>query len=101
VFSPHDDGSFRPTGVDATPYADSETGSVSTPFVGASLRTRGNGFNCWTRPSQPMVKLGATPLHVASALSLADELEGIVTYDERLGVAAGLHGVAVVAPSGE
>ncbi len=37
----------------------------------------------------------------ASALSLADELEGIVTYDERLDVAAGLHGVAVLAPSGE
>ena len=35
-------------------------------------------------------------LHLASALSLADELEGIVTY-ERLGVAAGLHGVAVLA----
>jgi hypothetical protein len=34
-------------------------------------------------------------------LSLADDLEGIVTYDERLGVAAGLHGVSVVAPSGE
>jgi hypothetical protein len=40
-------------------------------------------------------------LHLASALSLADELEGIVTYEGPLGVAAGLHGVAVVAPSGE
>ena len=40
-------------------------------------------------------------LHLASALSLAEELEGILTYDERLGVAAGLHGVAVVAPTGE
>ena len=35
-------------------------------------------------------------LLLASALSLADELEGIVT-DERLRVAAGSHGIAVLA----
>jgi predicted nucleic acid-binding protein len=49
----------------------------------------------------PAILRSLDALHLASALSLADELEGIVTYDERLGVAAGLHGVSVVAPSGE
>jgi predicted nucleic acid-binding protein len=45
----------------------------------------------------PAILRSLDALHLASALSLADELEGIVTYDERLGVAAGLHGVSVVA----
>jgi len=37
-------------------------------------------------------------LHLASALELGDELEGIVTYDDRLGAAATAVGVTVVAP---
>lgn len=37
-------------------------------------------------------------LHLAAALELGDELDGIVTYDERLAAAATLHGVAVIAP---
>lgn len=38
-------------------------------------------------------------LHLAAALELGDELEGVVTYDGRLAGAAALHGVAVVTPS--
>ena len=38
-------------------------------------------------------------LHLATALALADDLEGIVTYDGRLADAAALHGVPVVAPA--
>jgi predicted nucleic acid-binding protein len=37
-------------------------------------------------------------VHLAAALALGDELDGIVTYDEQLARAAGLHGIAVVAP---
>jgi predicted nucleic acid-binding protein len=37
-------------------------------------------------------------LHVACALELGDELEGIVTYDERLGEAALANGIEVVSP---
>ncbi len=37
-------------------------------------------------------------LHLAAALELGDELDGIVTYDERLAEAAARHGVEVVAP---
>ena len=37
-------------------------------------------------------------LHLASALELGDELEGIVVYDSVLARAARLHGMAVVAP---
>ncbi len=37
-------------------------------------------------------------LHLAVALDLDDDLEGIVTYDERLGDAARSFGVTVVAP---
>ena len=38
-------------------------------------------------------------LHLAAALELGDELDGIVTYDERLSAAATLHGVTVIAPA--
>lgn len=38
-------------------------------------------------------------LHLAAALAAGDELEGIVTYDQRLADAAELHGVATVAPT--
>lgn len=37
-------------------------------------------------------------LHLAAALDLGDDLEGIVTYDERLAEAAHNYGVPVVAP---
>jgi hypothetical protein len=36
--------------------------------------------------------------HLAAALELGDELDGIVTYDDRLAQAAALKGIAVVAP---
>lgn len=38
-------------------------------------------------------------LHLAAALELGDELDGIVCYDERLTASAELHGVAVITPS--
>ncbi len=38
-------------------------------------------------------------LHLAAALELGDELDGIVTYDDRMSAAAALYGIAVVAPS--
>jgi predicted nucleic acid-binding protein len=37
-------------------------------------------------------------LHLASALDLGDDLDGMVTYDERLASAAQVHGVPVIAP---
>ncbi|MCU1452054.1 MAG: PilT protein domain protein [Acidimicrobiales bacterium] len=38
-------------------------------------------------------------LHLAAALDLGDDLDGIITYDERLAAAAQTLGVTVVAPS--
>ena len=37
-------------------------------------------------------------LHLAAALDLGDDLEGIVTYDDRLAGAARQHGIASVSP---
>lgn len=37
--------------------------------------------------------------HLAAALELGDELDGIVTYDDHLAAAAALYGVAVIAPA--
>lgn len=37
-------------------------------------------------------------IHLASALDLGDELEGLVTYDDRLAEAARAYGVVVVQP---
>ncbi len=38
-------------------------------------------------------------LHLAAALDLGDDLDGLVTYDDRLAEAAGLNGVPVTAPA--
>jgi uncharacterized protein len=38
-------------------------------------------------------------VHLAAALELGDELDGFVTYDDRLGAAARALGIAVLAPS--
>ena len=38
-------------------------------------------------------------VHLGAALELGDELDGMVTYDDRLAAAAALHGVTVVRPS--
>lgn len=38
-------------------------------------------------------------VHLAAALVLGDELEGVVTYDDRLAQAATANGIAVIAPS--
>ncbi len=38
-------------------------------------------------------------LHLAAALELGDDLDGLVTYDERLTHAATAHGITVIAPS--
>ena len=37
-------------------------------------------------------------LHLAAALELGDELDGILTYDDRLAAAARARGIRVVAP---
>lgn len=46
----------------------------------------------------PEILRSLDAIHLAAALSVADELDGIVTYDDRLAVAASFHGVDVVAP---
>jgi predicted nucleic acid-binding protein len=38
-------------------------------------------------------------LHLAAALELGDELDGIVTHDHRMAAAASLYGVAVQSPA--
>lgn len=38
-------------------------------------------------------------VHIAAALELGDDLDAIVTYDERLADAARANGIAVLAPS--
>jgi len=46
----------------------------------------------------PTILRSLDALHLAAALTVA-ELDGIVTYDERLAAACGVHGVPVVAPA--
>ena len=47
----------------------------------------------------PAVLRTLDAVHLAAALDLDDDLDGIVTYDDRLAEAARAHGVAVVAPA--
>lgn len=47
---------------------------------------------------EPDVLRSLDALHLAAALELGDELDGIVTYDDRLQAAAEALGVPVIAP---
>ena len=38
-------------------------------------------------------------IHLATALLVRDDVEAVLTYDERLAVAAAAHGLAVTAPA--
>lgn len=38
-------------------------------------------------------------LHLAAALDLGDDLDGMITYDDRLALAASALGIAVIAPT--
>jgi hypothetical protein len=38
-------------------------------------------------------------IHLAAALSLGDDISGVVTYDERLAGACAEHGLAILAPA--
>lgn len=46
----------------------------------------------------PSVLRSLDAIHVAAALDLGDDLDGLLTYDERLVEAAELNGIAVVIP---
>lgn len=46
----------------------------------------------------PTVLRSLDAVHLSAALALGDDLDGIVTYDERLAQAAHANGVRVVAP---
>ena len=47
----------------------------------------------------PAIVRSLDAIHLAAALALGDDLEGIVTYDDRLAQAALANGVAVFAPA--
>ena len=46
----------------------------------------------------PSILRSLDALHLAIALMLGDELEAVVTYDERLAAACSTHGIPVLAP---
>lgn len=50
---------------------------------------------------QPLELRSLDALHLAAALELGDDLEGIVTYDERMATAAAEASITVVSPTGE
>ena len=47
---------------------------------------------------EPELLRSLDALHLASALELGDELDGVVTYDERFAAAASGLGIPVIAP---
>lgn len=46
----------------------------------------------------PMILRSLDALHLASALALGDDLQAVVTYDDRLTQACVAHGVPAIAP---
>ncbi|HYO17852.1 MAG TPA: PIN domain-containing protein [Dermatophilaceae bacterium] len=47
----------------------------------------------------PTLMRSLDAVHLAAALALGDDLEGLVTYDDRLAEAAHLNGLVVTAPA--
>lgn len=47
---------------------------------------------------EPAILRTLDAVHLAVALDLGDDLEGVVTYDDRLAAAAIYHGIRVIAP---
>ncbi|HET7476077.1 MAG TPA: PIN domain-containing protein [Dermatophilaceae bacterium] len=47
----------------------------------------------------PALMRSADAIHLAAALALGDDLEGLVTYDDKLTEAAELNGLVVMAPA--
>jgi predicted nucleic acid-binding protein len=50
------------------------------------------------RELDPAVLRSLDALHLAAALSLADDLDGLVTYDDRLAASAHALGIVVITP---
>jgi predicted nucleic acid-binding protein len=48
---------------------------------------------------EPRLLRSLDALHLASAMEVGDELEGFVTYDDRLAAAAEANGIHLVAPT--
>ena len=48
---------------------------------------------------EPQLLRGLDALHLAAALELGDELEGVLTYDQRLVKGCQVFGIRVVSPS--
>lgn len=76
---------------EAMERADTVLESVTLLTMSTSVFERA----CWLDP--PILR-SLDALHLAAALELGDELEGIITYDDRLAEAARLHGHEVIAP---
>ena len=57
----------------------------------------GRTWSCHERPCPDGLR-SLDAVHLAAALDLGDELQGLVTYDERLAAAAAANGIPVVAP---
>jgi len=47
----------------------------------------------------PAIVRSLDAIHLAAALDIGDEFEGLVTYDERLTAAAEASGILVIAPT--
>lgn len=52
----------------------------------------------WAAMLRPLRLRSLDAIHLATALDLAGDLEGLVTYDERLARAASEHGIPTLAP---
>ena len=48
---------------------------------------------------EPLTMRSLDAIHLAAALSLGDDISGVVTYDERLAEACRWHGMQVLAPA--
>lgn len=72
--------------------ARSVLGALSLVRLSAETYERASGLG-------PVELRSLDALHLAAAMEMGDELEGIVTYDDRLAEGAAANGIRVVSPA--
>lgn len=74
-------------------------GALAETFEGLLMVELDNTITLRAAGIEPAQLRSLDAIHLASALSMGDELEAVVTYDRRLADAARAAGLTVVAPA--
>ncbi len=80
-------------------HAPGSVAAVEAALAGLTLVEITSSIRAAAARLDPATLRSLDAIHLATALSVRDELEALLTYDTRLAEAAAAHGMTVLAPS--